>query len=493
MNLRFLITLSLSILTLTSCTKDEEDIIESETQTPDTQTENTEESILDSELEVENFVYNGLNEIYLYKSNVPELADNFFQSTNDKIEFLSKASSPEDLFDDLTASVDRFSFITDDYNDLEDRFDGISGATGIKFGIGRISGTNNIFGIIRYVLPGTSAEEAGLERGNVFTEIDGQKLTSANFSSLIEQSSFTINVGTVENSQINLTDQEVSLTDDAYTENPVYIAKVFEIDGRKIAYLMYNSFISDFDDELNKAFGDFKAAGVTDLVLDLRYNGGGSVESAKDLSSMITGQFTDKVFIKEQWNEKYQNFYETQNPEALVNRFDDKIRNGEQINSLNLTEVYVLTSASSASASELIINGLDPYINVVQVGDNTVGKFQASVTLYDSDDFSKDGASENHTYAMQPLVFKSVNSVGRTDYVNGLAPDIEYIENLNEFGVLGDENEPLLNTAINSMLGRSQINKAQVERLDFEVLGESGMNQPGYQRMYIEELPDIIN
>ena len=493
MNLRFLITLSLSILTLTSCTKDEEDIIESETQTPDTQTENTEESILDSELEVENFVYNGLNEIYLYKSNVPELADNFFQSTNDKIEFLSKASSPEDLFDDLTASVDRFSFITDDYNDLEDRFDGISGATGIKFGIGRISGTNNIFGIIRYVLPGTSAEEAGLERGNVFTEIDGQKLTSANFSSLIEQSSFTINVGSVENSQINLTDQEVSLTDDAYTENPVYIAKVFEIDGRKIAYLMYNSFISDFDDELNKAFGDFKAAGVTDLVLDLRYNGGGSVESAKDLSSMITGQFTDKVFIKEQWNEKYQNFYETQNPEALVNRFDDKIRNGEQINSLNLTEVYVLTSASSASASELIINGLDPYINVVQVGDNTVGKFQASVTLYDSDDFSKDGASENHTYAMQPLVFKSVNSVGRTDYVNGLAPDIEYIENLNEFGVLGDENEPLLNTAINSMLGRSQINKAQVERLDFEVLGESGMNQPGYQRMYIEELPDIIN
>lgn len=484
---KFLFT-SLIIFGLASCEKEESSI---ENLNPETETQELENSTSNSEIEVESFIYNGLNEIYLYKANVPELADNYFQSPNDKTEFLAGASSPEDLFEDLKASVDRFSFLTDDYQSLEDRFDGVSGATGIKFGIGRISGTNNIFGIIRYILTGTSAENAGLERGNIFTEINGQKLTQNNFSDLIDQSSFTINVGHVENGEIILTDKEVSLSDDSYTENPIYISKVFNIGGRKIAYLMYNSFTGNFDDELNMAFGDFKSAGVTDLILDLRYNGGGSVESAIDLSSMITGQFKGKVFIKEQWNTKYQNFYENQNPEVLLNRFDDKIRSGEQINSLNLSEVYILTSASSASASELVINGLDPYINVIQVGDNTVGKFQASVTLYDSEDFNKEGASENHSYAMQPLVFKSLNSVGKTDYVNGLSPDITYIENLNNLGVLGDENEPLLEKAINAILGRSQSEKSQVERIDFTQLGESGMNNIEYQKMYIKELPEV--
>lgn len=487
MKLRNLLILSsLLFFILSACTKDEEAI-----ENTSSKTENPVNSNENEELEVENFVYNGLNEIYLYKADIPELADNYFSSSNDKNEFLAESTSPEALFDDLTASFDRFSFITDDYNSLEERFQGMSGATGIKFGIGQISGTGNVFGIIRYVLPNTSAAEAGLKRGDIFTEIDGQKLTSSNFSRLIEKDEFRINVGHVENNQIVLTGEEVNLTDDSYTENPIYIAKTFDIAGKKIGYIMYNSFIANFDDELNTAFGEFKADGVTDLILDLRYNGGGSVESAKDISSMITGQFNEKVFIKEQWNSKYQSFYETQNPEALINRFDDKLRTGASINSLNLSEVYVLTSASSASASELILNGLDPYINVIQVGDKTVGKFQASVTLYDSDDFSKEDVNNNHTYAMQPLVFKSINSAGKSDYVNGLEPDIAYVENLNDFGVLGEQDEPLLEKAINAILGRSQTNKSTIARLDFKQLGESGMNNMEYQRMYINELPQL--
>lgn len=481
---------SLLFFIFTSCTKDE-DIIdntgtENAAQNPTNSTDN-------DELEVESFVYNGLNEIYLYKANVPELANDYFSSTNKKDEFLAKAASPEALFDDLTASFDRFSFITDDYNSLEESFEGMSGATGIKFGLGQISGTGNVFGIIRYVLPNTSAAEAGLARGNIFTEIDGQKLTSSNFLGLIDKEIFTINVGYVEDNQIVLTSEEATLTDDSYTENPVYISKTFDISGRKIGYLMYNSFIANFDEELNNAFGNFKAEGVTDLILDLRYNGGGSVESAKDLASMITGQFNEKVFMKEQWNNKYQNFYETQNPEALINRFDNTLRSGAALNSLNLSEVYILTSASSASASELVINGLEPYINVVQVGDRTVGKFQASVTLYDSEDFSKEGASNNHTYAIQPLVFKSINSAGKSDYVDGLEPDIVYAENLNNFGILGDESEPLLEKALNAILGRSQNNKSPVARLEFKQLGESGMNDLEYQKMYINELPKLKN
>ena len=483
----FLFVLSLGILT--SCEK-EDTPTEQNPNLPENVIDNNEEPV-EPELEVESFIYNGLNEIYLYKANVPELADNYFDSSEDKQDFLASASSPEALFDDLIAPIDRFSFITDDYNSLEDSFAGMSGATGIKFGIGQISGTNYVFGFIRYVLPNTSASEAGLERGTIFTEIDGERLTSSNFNRLVSRSSFTINVGYVQDNEIILTDRTVTLNDETYTENPVYIAKTFDISGRKIGYLMYNSFIGNFDDDLNAAFAEFQSEGVTDLVLDLRYNGGGSVESAKDLASMITGQFDGEIFMKEQWNEKYQNYYETQNPEGLLNRFDNQIRTGAAINSLNLSEVYILTSRSSASASELVINGLEPYIQVNQIGDRTVGKFQASVTLYDSENYEKEGASENHTYAMQPLIFKSINANGKSDYVDGLEPDIAYTENLNDLGVLGDENEPLLKLAIDNILGRSSVNKSNIERLEFKQLGESDMSRPSFQRMYVDDLPTI--
>ncbi|MFV8226841.1 S41 family peptidase [Christiangramia aquimixticola] len=474
------------LIMLSSCSK--EDII---TDSKPSGTQNGNTTAQNPELEVENFIYNGLNEIYLYKSSVPELADNYFGNSNEKNDFLASSSSPESLFKNLLASVDRFSFITDDFNSLEERFQGTSGATGIKFGVGQISNTGNVFGFIRYILPGTSAANAGLKRGNIFTEIDGQKLTPSNFERLINKNEFTINVGYVEDNQIIMTNEVVRLTDNSYTENPVFITKTYELEGQKIGYLMYNSFTGNFDDELNAAFGEFKAEGITNLILDLRYNGGGSVESAKDLASMITGQFEGEIFMKEQWNEKYQAFYEAQSPESLINRFDNSIRTGEITNSLFLNEVYVLTSGSSASASELIINGLEPYINVKQIGDRTVGKFQASVTLYDSEDFGKTGASKNHTYAMQPLVFKSINANGKTDFVNGLDPDIKYVENLNDMGVLGETDEPLLNLAINDILGRTSQAKSKLQFLDYTAIGESGMNEFNFQRMYIDELPTL--
>ena len=475
----------------TSCSKD--DVIEEQKITPKGTTEETAEA---TDLEVEEFVYEGLNEIYLYKADVAVLADDYFSNDAERKDFLAEFSAPEKLFDNLLSNQDRFSFMTDDYNELEDSFDGISSSTaGMKFGLGKISGGNYIFGFLQYIIPGTSADKEGLTRGTVFTEINGQKLTLNNISSLLDNDTFTINIGYVEGGALRLTDKTVTLKQDQYTANPVHLVKTIERNGRKIGYLMYNSFIDNFDDELNAAFAELKAEGVTDLVLDLRYNGGGSVGSALGLASMITGQYKGEVFMKEQWNEKYQKYYEANQPERLVNRFDDIIRTGEKINSLNLSKVYVLTTISTASASELIINGLEPYIDVVQVGETTTGKFQASVTLYDSDDFGKEGANKNHTYALQPLVLKSSNAAGKSDYVNGLTPDIKIEENLANMGTLGDPSEPLLEAALNHIFGNAQ--KAPTEDMkraaqNFKTVGESGMFAPGYQKMFLDEVPDII-
>lgn len=200
--------------------------------------------------------------------------------------------------------------------------------------------------------------------------------------------------------------------------------------------------------------------------------------------------------MKEQWNEDYQASFEANDPEKLVNRFDSEIRTNEAINSLNLSKVYVLTTNSTASASELIINGLEPYIDVVQIGENTTGKFQASVTLYDSPNFAKKNANENHTYAIQPLVFKSANAEGKSDYIDGLHPDVEFSENLENLGILGDPSEPLLQAALNHLQGKSQAKKTAAQRKaaeNFSTFGESGMNDIDYQRMYIEEIPTLID
>lgn len=444
-------------------------------------------------LEIKDFIWKGMNDIYLYKSDVSALADDRFESQQELNEFLEGFSSPEDLFyDGLVAPQDEFSFLVDDYIELENSLDGIGLSNGMQYGLVRYSSSSeNVLGYVRYVLPNTSAEEQGIERGELFNTVDGEQLTISNFSRLLESSTYTIGMAELNGSQVVPTEEEVTLQKEQYTANPVYLTRTIETSNSTVGYLMYNGFTGTFDPQLNAAFAQFKAEGVTDLVLDFRYNGGGSVETAVDLASMVTGQFEGEVFATEHWNQGYQAYFEENDPERLVNRFNNQIRTGEAINSLNLQKVYVITTLRTASASELVINGLEPYIEVVQVGENTTGKFQASITLYDSENFSRRNVNPGHTYAIQPLVYKSANSAGKTDYLNGLPPDIEIREDIaGNLGILGDPSEPLLNAALNHIEGNTQSLKKSVR--NYEVVGEAGMNAPLYQKMYAEEAPSPV-
>lgn len=234
---------------------------------------------------------------------------------------------------------------------------------------------------------------------------------------------------------------------------------------------MYNGFYPQYDSALNAAFGEFKSAQVTDLVLDLRYNSGGSIASATALASMITGQFTGQLFAKEQWNAKAQEYLEERNPGTLKNNFVSALSNGQSLQSLHLTRIFVLTTTSTASASELIINCLKPYIDVIQIGTTTIGKNVGSITLYDSPNYQKKQINPRHKYAMQPIVLKTVNKNGFGDYTNGLAPNHPQSENLENLGVLGDPNEPLLQTAINLITGSGRI-QSQPRQI-FNVLSDA--------------------
>lgn len=460
--------------------------------------------------QINDFVWKGMNTFYLYKDDVPDLANDRFPSNDDYATYLNGFNSPFDLFESLIhqrETVDRFSWIVDDYIALEQLFSGIITSNGMEFGIFGFSPTDtNRYGYVRYVLPNTSAASQGVKRGDIFYAINGTQLTSDNWRSLTSTDNYTINIGSYEDSGtpettddfVTNTSETVTLSKAQYTENPILTNKVIDVGGIKVAYLMYNGFTGtdQFNAELNDTFGAFKSANATELVLDLRYNPGGSVNTAILLSSMITGQFTGDIFSTEQWNSEFQQAFEDENPEFLISRFVNN-NDGAALNSLNLSRVFILTTRSSASASELVINSLSPYINVVQIGTSTTGKYQASRTLYDSPNFGRSGANPSHTYAMQPLIFKSLNVNGATDYFNGLFPEPNNIlaESIRNLGVLGDVNEPLLARAISIIdgTGKSSSPASSKSESNIKITGSSKDLIPFSNEMYIDkDIPDDL-
>lgn len=453
-------------------------------------------------LEVNDFIWKGLNLYYLWQAQVPNLDDNKFATQTQLNNFLSGYPKPENLFESLLykpeslypatgEAVDRFSWIVDDYLELEGQLQGTTNNNGVEFGLSYKSATSSeIIGWVRYIIPNSDASTKNIKRGDVFYGVNGTQLTISNYQALLfgSNNDYTLNMADINGGAFTPNGKSVALTKTVLDENPIFLNKVIVSGSHKIGYLMYNGFYANYDTQLNDAFGALKSQGITDFVLDLRYNGGGSIQTATRLASMITGAYTGQVFAKEQWNDKIQSYFNANDPESLKNLFADKIGT-TAINSIGMTKVYILTSASTASASELVINGLKPYINVVQIGDYTVGKNVGSVTLYDSPTFGKANRNPNHRYAMQPLVLKIVNSLGYGDYQSGLAPTHQLKETLSTLDVLGSTTEPLLSLAIAKITGTGRIKQA-TPGLEFDFFKDSKSINSLQNQMYIDKAPE---
>ncbi|MCD0472138.1 S41 family peptidase [Flavobacterium sp. JAS] len=452
-----------------------------------------------ADLQINNFIWKGLNQYYLWQADVPNLADDHFGSQEALNSFLRGYSSPESLFQDLLnkpiskfpkgQAIDRFSWIVDDYTVLEQELQGTSKDNGMDFRLSYKPGsTTELVGFVRYVIPNSDAAAKGMKRGDLFTGINGTQLTVSNYQSLLGTDSYTLNLATYDGATFTSNGNTVSLVKTTLDENPIFINKVITSGSHKIGYLMYNGFYGNYDAQLNAAFADLKAQGVTDFVLDLRYNGGGSIQTATRLASMLTGQFTDKIFAKIKWNAKVNAFYESEDAESLNDRFVDKM-DGAAINSLNLSKIYIITTGGTASASELVINGLVPYISVVQIGETTVGKNVGSITVYDSPTFGKTNRNPNHKYAMQPLVLKIVNAVDFGEYTDGLKPNYEQKELIGNMGVLGDPSEPLLSIAISNITG-STAKRVQSDEKALQAFTDSKAMNGIKNQMYLEKAPE---
>lgn len=422
--------------------------------------------------EVNEFVWFGMNGYYYWVDEIEDLSIDKYPTYNALHTFLNTYSDPENLFDDLMYEDDRFSWIVDDYEELEASFQGVSKSFGYELGLLRLSsGSDDLLGYVKYIVPGGPAESAGLQRGDLFTKVNGSKLTINNYQSVLQSDSYTLNLSEVQNETITPTGESVSLIAVELSENPIFISETLEVEGGvKVGYLMYNQFINNntYHAQMNDAFGQFKTDGITDLILDLRYNGGGSLTTSRILASMIYGEASSSDILGSiVYNSKLSEANTDLSFLTSVPVFDSEGNQSSSIpmNRLTLDRVFILITGSSASASEFVIAGLLPYMDVTLVGTTSVGKNVGSITLYDSPDegYVEKGASlnPNHKYAMQPIISQLANSDGFTDYIDGFDPNIEVdeIDYLGEFKPLGDLSEPLLAEAIGIITGNARISR----------------------------------
>ena len=439
--------------------------------------------------EVNEFVWQAMNQFYYWQSSVPELSDDKAHTRSSLNAFVNQYSSPESLFENLLFRDDRFSRIYNDYEILEASFQGITTSFGFEFQLINPAGSNDVYGFVKYVVPPSAlnpsppAYSAGLERGDLFTEVNGTQLSLDNYFPLLyQQSSYSLTLGEVIEGNVVSTSETVSMSAMEIVENPIHLSKVLDMPSTKVGYLSYNQFVNNpsYHQELNEVFGNFINEGISELVLDLRYNPGGSVYSSQVLASLIYGAASsDDVFSSSIFNEKITsvlgstdlNFYFLEEVEGI----DDAL------NRLSINRIFILTSANTASASELIISGLLPYMEVQLIGDTTVGKNAGSITLYDSPNLEKNPTNSdvnhtnpNHKYAIQPIVSLFSNAEGFTNYVDGFVPSIliEEKDLIGSIQPLGDPNEHLLNEALSIIDGSSR-RKQPFPRVDLKSVNDS--------------------
>ena len=356
---------------------------------------------------------------------------------------------PEFFFESMLHSEDEFSYMSDDAEALLNDVQGVSYTAGYSPAFGLFSGSNSVFIVVEFVYPGSPADQAGVQRGDIILTINGQGLTTENYLDLYyANGTSTLGLGIYNEQQNSISQSNITLTVDKAELNldPVVYKRIYNYDDHKIGYMFYAGFVNglsgEFITSVNNTFSEFADSGVTELVVDLRYNPGGSVIAAQNISSGIVPMqhaVNEDILVTYQYNPELEQYLVDEfgpDNENLYLRFEDTSVN------MGLDKVYFIQTGGSASASELIINGLAPYMDVYGIGSNTYGKFYGSFVI------SGLNADPPLNYAIVPVSLKYANALGVTDFRDGLAPDFEADENIFAPYDLGDVNDPFLSVAI---------------------------------------------
>ena len=417
---------------------------------------------------VNQFAWNVMDTYYLWRDRIASAMKawkNWEEPIGKVAEIRYKNAAGED--------IDRWTMLTDDMDALEGSVSGHTRTLGMDFQMYFTDRTHTrICAVVTFTYASSPAAEAGLRRGDVILKVDGREMTPDNYKQLVREG--LLGGGTV---RLGLSgERNVTLTAVDMYEDPVHTACVLETaSGRKVGYLHYTSFTMDSCEDLVDAFSGFVTAGIDDMVLDLRYNGGGYVVAETVLASMLAPVAvveSESVFSQMVYNEKV-----AKEMKSGITRFQTNFsfRNGEVLEFVttaganpNLPRLYVLTSGGSASASEALVCGLKPYMDVILVGTKTSGKFCGGVLVdakdwYDEvkNDLEKGEYEKALPYVdnwgIYVMISRYADCNGRTlSMPDGLAPDVEVEDDPLDGYALGDPHETMLATALSLIEGRTR-------------------------------------
>ncbi|CAG5073138.1 hypothetical protein DYBT9623_04643 [Dyadobacter sp. CECT 9623] len=410
-----------------------------------------------SETETNEWIYANMKYWYYWNDEITDKPD--------------YSKSPADFFKSLLYPFDanarpdgdRFSWIQESADELEASLAGESKTTGMEYKLVNFpSGTINVVGIVLYVIPDSPADKAGFARGDIFNRINDQKLINSNYVGLLNtQDKKTFGLAKINGSELEESTTKRELTPVVLQENPVFFDTIFTYGANKIGYVVYHQFIpqpykasnGQYDKELDNIFTTFQRNNVNALIVDLRYNPGGYVSSATNLASLIVKGTSSDIFYYKEYNDEVT---ETNRKKYGDSYFYDNFITKPQNLGANLNNLVFLVSSRSASASELLINGLKPFMNVTLVGSKTVGKNVGSVTLT--------GEDRGIKWGLQPIVSKSLNKDKKSDYHTGFVPDIPASEG-NILYPYGSPKDPLLSEALFKITGERVVRQARNARV----------------------------
>ena len=410
--------------------------------------------------------------------------------------------------DSAGKDIDRWTMMTDDFESFTSSVAGVELSVGLDFILMYLDSSHTqIVGIVTFTYANSPAEKAGLKRGDVITKLNGSAMYYDNYYDLLMSSIY----GDKE-FKLSLYDgRTMTLTPVELEEDAVNEVKVLDVGGKKVGYIHFTSFTLLSLKGLMQAFAGFKAEGIEELVMDLRYNGGGYVKTCNVLGSIIAPLDAvngKKVFSREimnrkltdAWGEEPTNF----NPDfgaITVSTGTQVDCPAAEVNS-DLKRVYFLVSPDSASASESLICGLKPYMDVVVIGEQTHGKFCAGFMM-DAEGWYEDvkdqleraeyekAVSQVKNWGLYVMYARYADCNGVTlSMPDGIVPDIEQRDDPQDGCLLGDPNETLLSIALAHMNGTyTKASTRSADPLSSLVLPASEKpHRPGYG-VLVNDLP----
>lgn len=338
----------------------------------------------------------------------------------DKVK-VSGYDNPVDLLEDLTSvqPLDNFSYITSALADSA--FFGAGQYEG--YGFSRKFLASDDVRLTR-VFGGSPAEAAGFARGQRIVALDGRSIAEIEAAEGLDAALDAPTISFTMREIDGVTEFTVQVTQAVVTIDPVPRRQLIPTPaGPPVGYLEFAAFINTADAPLQTAFADFRANGVTDLILDLRYNEGGLVTTSELLGNLLGGAVAENLtFTRTFFNAERAAEFDSEDFFELL------------ANSINLSRLVVITTASTASASETIINGMEPHVEVTVIGDQTRGKPVGQVGL------AFCGA------VLRLTAFQIVNANGFGDYFDGLPADCPVADDLTV--PVGDPGDPNLDAAL---------------------------------------------